>query len=303
MNRIHGSRGGVGQDGEGDRGVHGGATAESGLGELGLRLRDVCERLPGAGALHRAVDDLSGPLRVAVTGRFGTGRDTLARALRQSFDVSPIGPGDTVDDADAWLYVLAGWPRPDDVAAIGDLDPRRSLVVLGKADSLGSWPAANERAAECAHVLGRPVVALMPLLAVPDLRQDDVDFLAALAAAGRSVPPMQAEFVDAGGAHERLQRLALLRRLDAYGVACALALIGRRSLAAGELTADELTTQLQQRSGIDSLSGALTGFAAIADEHRVRRVVDELEIIAAQGILRDEIEHLLSGSVLSVAAS
>jgi hypothetical protein len=243
-----------------------------------------------------------------VTGRFGTGRDTLARALRQSFDVSPIGPGDNTDDADAWLYMLAGWPRPDDVAAIGDLDPHRSLVVLGKADSLGSWPAARDRAADCANVLGRPVVAVMPLLAVPDLRPDDVDFLTALAAAGRSVPPMQAEFVDAGGAHERLQRLALLRRLDAYGVACALALIGQQSLGADRLTADELTAdelnaQLHQRSGIDTLSGALTGFAAVADERRVRRVVDELEVIAAQGILRDEIEHLLSGSVLSVAVS
>jgi hypothetical protein len=293
----------VGNDGVGNDGVGGHGVAESGRGELGLRLREMCGRLPGASSLHRAVDDLHGPLRVAVTGRFGTGRDTLARALRQSFDVSPIGPGDNTDDADAWLYMLAGWPRPDDVAAIDDLDPRRSLVVLGKADSLGSWPAARDRASDCANVLGRPVVAVMPLLAVPDLRQDDVDFLTALATAGRSVPPMQAEFVDAGGAHERLQRLALLRRLDAYGVACALALIGQRSLGDDQLTADELNTQLHQRSGIDTLSGALTGFAAVADERRVRRVADELEIIAAQGILRDEIEHLLSGSVLSVAVS
>jgi hypothetical protein len=284
-----------GVDGAADEhGPGGDPMAVSGLADVGVRLDELCDRLPGAVALRRAVEDLHGPLRVAVTGRFGTGRDTLARALRQRFDVSPIGPGDDADDADAWLYVLAGWPRPDDVAAIDQLDPRRSLVVLGKSDSLGSWPAARDRAADCATSLGRPVVAVMPLLAVPDLRQDDIDFLTALAAAGEQVPPMQAEFLDAGGAHEHLPRLALLRRLDAYGVACALALVSQRSV-----TADELTAQLQQRSGFDGLAGPLTDFSALAEERRIVRVVDELEIIAAQGILRDEIEHLLSGSVLS----
>jgi hypothetical protein len=273
-------------------------AAASMVGELTGRLLDLCERLPGAVALRRAVEDLDGPLRVAVTGRFGTGRDTVARALRQTFDISPIGPGDDTEDADAWLYVVSGWPRPDDIAAITALDPHRSLVVLGKSDSLGSWPAARDRGAECAGWLGRPVVPLMPLLAVPDLRQDDIDFLAAMATAGDQVPPMQAEFLDAGGPHQRLQRLALLRRLDAYGVACALAL-----LSGQELGADQLAELLHQRSGLDALAAPLTEFACQAEQPRITRVVDELEIIAAQGILRDEIEHLLAGSVLSGTTS
>ena len=275
---------------------HDDGVAESRIGELMDRLHALCDHLPGAVALRRAVDDLQGPLRVAVVGRFGTGRDTVARALRQSYDVSPIGPGDDADDADAWLHVLSGWPRPDDVATIADLDPRRSLVVLGKADSLGSWPAARDRAAQCTASLGRAVVPVMPLLAVPDLRMDDIDFMAAMAAAGEQVPPMQAEFLDAGGPHQRLQRLSLLRRLDAYGIASALAL-----LRGGPLTAEELAARLHQRSGLDALADPLTEFASLAEHRRVRRVVDELEIIAAQGILRDEIEHILSGSMLSGA--
>ena len=275
---------------------HDDGVSDSRIGELMDRLRALCEHLPGAVALRRAVDDLQGPLRVAVVGRFGTGRDTVARALRQSYDVSPIGPGDDAGDADARLHVLSGWPRPDDTAAIADLDPLRSLVLLGKADTLGSWPAARDRAAQCASSLGRAVVPVMPLLAVPDLRQDDIDFLAAMAAAGEHVPPMQAEFLDAGGPHQRLQRLSLLRRLDAYGIASALAL-----LSGGHLSAEELADRLHQRSGLDALAGPLTDFASLAEHGRVGRVVDELEIIAAQGIMRDEIEHILSGSLLSGA--
>lgn len=270
---------------------------DAGYAELAARLEQLCQRLPEARGVQRSVDDLHGPLRVAVAGRFGTGRDTLARALRRCFGVTPIGPGDDATDADAWLHVVAGWPRPDDRAAIERLDPRRSLVILGKADTLGSWPAARERAAQCAELLERPVVALMPLLAVADLHEDDLALLSVLAGAGESVPPMQARFIDAGGPHQRLSRLSLLRSLDAYGIACALALFTQ-----GPIGSEDLAAQLDARSGLGALTEYLDGFAAAAGQLRLRRVADELELIAAQGLLRDEIEHLLAGSMLAGAA-
>lgn len=270
------------------------ASRDAGYADLAGRLEHLCQRLPGSADLRRRVDDLHGPLRVAVVGRFGTGRDTLARALRRCFDVTPIGPGDDATDADAWLHVLAGWARPDDLVAIERLDPRRSLVVLGKADSLGSWPAARRRAAECAELLGRPVVALMPLLAVADLHEDDLDFLATLARSGESVPPMQAMFIDAGGPHQRLSRISLLRSLDAYGIACAISLF-----ANGPIAADDLAEQLDARSGLRALTEALDEIADRASRLRLRRVADELELLAAQGMLRDEVEHLLAGSMLA----
>lgn len=269
---------------------------DAGYADLAGRLDQLCQRLPGARDLRRTVDDLRGPLRVAVTGRFGTGRDTLARALRRCFDVTPIGPGDDAADADAWLHVIAGWPRPDDHVALEHLDPRRSLVILGKADSLGSWPAARERAAECSELLGRPVIALMPLLAVADLHEDDFDFLSDLAGSGESVPPMHAGFIDAGGPHQRLARIALLRSLDAYGIACALGLFGH-----GPLDPAELAEHLEGRSGLGALTDVLDGFAAVAEHSRLRRVAGELELIAARGLLRDQIEHLLAGSLLAGA--
>lgn len=270
---------------------------DEGYADLTARLEQLCQRLPDARDVRRTIDDLHGPLRVAVTGRFGTGRDTLARALRRCFDVTPIGPGDDAADADAWLHVVAGWPRPDDRAAIERLDPQRSLVILGKADSLGSWPAARERATQCAELIGRPVVALMPLLAVADLHEDDLAFLSVLAGAGESVPPMQAGFIDAGGPHQRLSRLSLLRSLDAYGIACALALFAQDPIGS-----EDLAAQLDARSGLGALTGFLDDFAAAAGHLRLGRVADELELIAAQGMLRDEIEHLLAGSMLAGAA-
>lgn len=273
------------------------ASRDAGYADLAGRLEQLCRRLPEARDLRRTVDGLHGPLRVAVTGRFGTGRDTLARALRRCFEVSPIGPGDDATDADAWLHVLAGWPRPDDLAAIELLDPGRSLVILGKADSLGSWPAARGRAEECSELLRRPVIALMPLLAVADLHEDDLDVLGALAGSGESVPPMQADFIDAGGPHQRLSRISLLRSLDAYGIACALSMF-----ADGPVGADDLARQLDARSGLGALADHLDDFTAGARGLRLRRVAEELELLAARGLLRDEIEHLLAGSMLAEAS-
>ncbi|MCZ4549992.1 hypothetical protein [Gordonia rubripertincta] len=260
--------------------------------DIAARLDRLCSRLPEAIALRGTVDDLHGPLRVAVTGRHGTGRDTLARAVRRVFDVSPIGPGDDDADADVWLHVLAGWPRPDDTQAMSRLNPERSLVILGKADTLGSWPAARARAAECTEELGRPVVALMPLLAVADLGEPDMELLATLAAAGEVVPPMQASFVDAGGPHQRLARIGLLRTLDAYGIACVLALF-----AEGPIDAAELGAQLVGRSGLPALGEFLTTAAGSAGRLRLARVADQLELVAASGLCRDDIEHLLAGSL------
>gem|GEM_PF-3326175 len=264
--------------------------------DLVVRLQTLSARVSGAAGLERSVAELHGPLRVAVTGRFGTGRDTLAGALRRRFDVSPIGPGDNPKDADARLHLLAGWPRADDVAALAGSDPRSVLVLLGKADSLGSWPAARTRAGECAQELGRPVIPVMPLLVVADLGEEEIDLLSAMATAGEHVPPMQATFLDAGGPGQRLQRIALLRRLDAYGIAAAIAVLRQARCSAAEIS--ELLTQ---RSGLDALTEPLRAFAAAAPAVRLARVAAELEILAAQGVLRDEIEDLLSGSMLAAA--
>ena len=137
------------------------------------------------------------PLHVQVVGRPGTGRDTMARALRERLSLTVIGPGEDEQgaaDADLWILVLAGPPRRADRELFASLPADRLLVVLGKADTHGDWDAAVAVAASCAGRLDTPVYPVSQLLACADL--DDAEFaaLATMAAAGVGMPSMAGRF-------------------------------------------------------------------------------------------------------------
>lgn len=266
------------------------------------------------------------PLEVSVAGRAGTGRDTVARALRERLDVRAFGPGEdaaTRADADLDLYVLVGGVRPTDLEELSVRSPDRTIVVLGKADTLDDPHASSARAAE---VLGTPVIALSALIACADVTDDEYRFLRGRADAGEQMPSMSARFLrGAPGSAERVMRRRLLQRLDRFGIDLALGLLAPdRQMADGETadgeTADcettdgettdgETTGRAGDGEGIDgacALNAALHRLSGVeglipmissrVDTVRQNRVADartRLDELAAAGIGRDVIEWLL----------
>lgn len=235
------------------------------------------------------------PLTVAVTGRRGTGRDTMARALRQRLQVGALGPGedlDAVDDADLWVHIIVSAPRPADHAILADLPADRTIIVLGKADTYPDPQAAAAAAADAAHHLGRPVLAVSALLACADVTESEWTFLCDLADTGRPMPSMSGQFlIGDPGSHERAIRLGLLRRLDRFGIDTALEL-----LAAGAPNRPDeaaLTTTLHRLSGIDAVRTLIAERVEAVRHWRVRHVRERLDDLAASGVSREPIEQLL----------
>ncbi|MFT4126935.1 MAG: hypothetical protein QM662_12000, partial [Gordonia sp. (in: high G+C Gram-positive bacteria)] len=222
---------------------------------------------------------------VAVCGRGGTGRDTMARALRDRLGVDALGPGedtDTLAAADLLLYLLVGTVRAADVELLAHLPADRTVVVLGKADTCDDPDAA---AAAAATVLGRPVLPVSALLACAEVTAAEWDFLRELAAAGEQMPSLSGRFLTGA---ERTLRRRLLRRLDRLGIEIALDVAADR--AAG---VDDLTAILQAESGIAGLGARITAMLPRVAAARARDRRAELEYRAAAGADRDRAERLL----------
>ncbi|MEH3156708.1 MAG: hypothetical protein PGN29_15740 [Gordonia paraffinivorans] len=254
---------------------------------------EILRRHPDESLARRAHRVLDGPTRVAVRGRAGSGRDTLARALRDRLGVAPIVPGDDLDDADVWCHALVGWPRSEDLVALRRLPADRTVVVLTKADTVGDPDAARDRARECAAVVGVPVHPVSAVLGCVDLSADEVAFLHEMVEAGEPVPSMAATFVVGDGDERRL-RTGLLRRVDQYGL---LVVVDEIALAREEgrrLDDRELHRLLVAESGFAALRPVLDAMAPAVDAHRREVVAGLLDRLAAAGIERDPIEATLA---------
>ena len=238
------------------------------------------------------------PLHVRVVGRPGTGRDTMVRALRERLSLSVIGPGEDAQeaaDADLWLLVLAGLPRQADHELFSSLPSDRVLVVLGKADTHGDWDSAVAVASTCATSLGTPVYPVSQLLACADLDDGEFAALTTMTAAGVGMPSMAGRFlVGRPGSDERLLRQGLLRRIDAYGIDTALALI--QSGAPVAATATDLSRALQSASGVPDLAGPIRERVARIRHWREVELRNRLEEAAASGFDRAGAERLLAGA-------
>ncbi|MFT4044649.1 MAG: hypothetical protein QM673_15935 [Gordonia sp. (in: high G+C Gram-positive bacteria)] len=235
-------------------------------------------------------------LTVMVCGRAGVGRDTLARALRERLSVTAIGPGEqaaAAADADLWIMLLAGMPRRTDHALLSALPADRTIVVLGKADTFGEPQVAAEMAAQAGAALGRSVLPVSPLLACAAVSADELQLLRELVAAGAQMPSMSAYFL-AGcppGSDERRLRVGLLRRVDAYGLDIAMALIRDGHPAAAD--PQSLADALRGYSGIDGVGAAIAGLVERVRYWRGVELRGALERAAAAGHDRDAIEELL----------
>ncbi|WP_317451337.1 hypothetical protein [Gordonia jinghuaiqii] len=241
------------------------------------------------------------PLHVQVVGRPGVGRDTMARALRERLSLTAIGPGEGkhgAADADLWLLVLAGLPRRADHELLTSLPPDRVVVVLGKADTHGEWETATAVASTCSTRLGVPVQPVSQLLACADLDPAEFAALTAMAQAGEEMPSMAGRFlVGRPGSAERLMRQGLLRRIDAFGIETALALIAAGSAAAGDERT--LNRALRDASGVADLSGPIGARVGRVRYWREVEVRAELERAAAGGHDREAVERLLAAPGVS----
>jgi hypothetical protein len=219
---------------------------------------------------------LATPLRVAVSGRTGVGRSTVARALAHAETLTVT----TTSDAELDVYVIAEVVKPEDRTAIGAAG-RPALTVLTKADLIaataaGRHPQGPTSAARihCEQLSARTGLRIEPLvgrLAVATL-DDEVDDalwsgLQALAD-GRSIAaPLQRRLVDV---------------LDVFGIAQAIAAIRLSATRA------DIVTLLKRLSCIDEVLDAIEVLAAPVRYQRVLDAVADLEVLAVSNPLIGE---------------
>ncbi|WP_231743516.1 hypothetical protein [Mycobacterium sp. GA-2829] len=211
-----------------------------------------------ARAVRAVAAGTAAPLRVAVDGRVGVGRATLARALSAAeWRIVEDGA-----DPDAAVVVVAEAVKPEDAATLTRWREAGVpvLLVRNKADLAGAVP-----------VDALPVVALLA-----DVRLDDasVDALRVLTEQPADLRSVDA-FVDGPHPLPRAVRQHLLRTLDRRGVAHTV-----RALRDGAEPAD-LLARLRALSNIDGLLAELAALTAPVRYRRIRSALADLQALAA----------------------
>lgn len=267
------------------------------------------------------------PLRVAVRGRRGVGRATVARALDEAgsaagIHVTSSGSGSASDAAvDVLVYVVAEVVKPEDVEAVaGGGHP--VVAVLNKADLTGSLSgrgdgpvtAARARCADLSARLGAPMHPMIGPLAVAfehDVERDPLwAALGALAAdpgAAACLDGSFAGFLAADIAVPTGVRRRLLDTLDLFGTALAVAAIRRGASPA------QVRALLRRLSGVDAVLARIGARGAEVRYRRTLGAVAELEAVAAGGgglgeriaafLSRDDTVLARMGAAMDLAAA
>jgi hypothetical protein len=234
-------------------------------------------------------DRLATPLRVAVSGRRGVGRSTVARALSRAGDLRGAITLTTSPDADVVVYVIAEVVKPEDRAALAACD-RPVLVVLNKADLIAAGTsdrkpheptsAAKSRCARLSRLAGldgvpiEPVIGVLAVAALEDALDDT------LWAALQQVVTVPADlstpdsFVAGDHPVPADLRRRLLETLELFGVTQAVAAI--RSGA----TRAQTGALLRRLSCIDDVIDRIGSVGAAVHYRRVLDAVAELETLA-----------------------
>jgi hypothetical protein len=211
---------------------------------------------------------------VAVVGRTGVGRDTVAAALRHH------GVAVTADTAtaDVRVLVIAEALKPEECAMTVGLP---TLIVLNKADLTGSrsggaLPTAHRRAADVQRRTGTPTIATVGLLGkVTALDDDLVDALRTLVRTPADLGSVDA-FTRCDHPVGRDVRSRLLERLDRFGIAHAVV-----ALARGDDPAT-LPALLQRLSNVDAVLAGLRTCAAPVRYRRLRAALAEMHALAVE---------------------
>jgi hypothetical protein len=232
------------------------------------------------------------PLRVAVRGRRGVGRGTVARAFERAGTASGITvtpsacAGDT--DVDLVVYVTTEVVKPEDAEAIAAAR-HPLLAVLNKADLAGSLSgrkgdgpvsAAQTRCANLAELVGVPVEPMIGLLAVAALENLDSSLWAALRVLAAhpggslSLDGSFDGFLAAENPVPADVRLQLLDTLDLFGTALAVAAVRQGRTEA------QVRALLRRISRVDAVVDKVSALGSEARYQRVLDAVAELEALA-----------------------
>jgi hypothetical protein len=231
-------------------------------------------RRAGDSQISAIVGELARPLGVAVRGRDGVGRATVAAALAAA--------GLTIVDAgmaaDVDVVVVAEALKPEDRAMLGSTS---SLVVLTKADLAGFGAGgpiavADRRAAVIQALTGVATVAMVGLLAVTALDDDLVAALGTLTAEPADLTSTDG-FASAAHSLPQSVRTRLLDTLDLFGIAHGVLALQQGAEAAA------LPAVMRRLSRLDRVLARLAAVGAQARYERVRSALVRLQAMAASG--------------------
>jgi hypothetical protein len=217
---------------------------------------------------------LAAPIRVAVSGRDGVGRATVAAAL------AGAGVAVTPDElsADIGVVVIAEVLKPEDRVLIDRMD-RPAIVVLNKADVTGfgaggPMALAHRRAGAYRALTGVPTVPMIALLAEVVL---DDELLGALRILIDTPADLSSTDSFVAGSHPLPieVRRRLLAALDRFGVAHALV-----ALSSG-CEAGALAGHLRRLSQVDGVVEQLEATGAPLRYRRLRMTITRLRALAA----------------------
>ncbi|MGW5573900.1 hypothetical protein ACWEVD_22125 [Nocardia thailandica] len=242
-----------------------------------------------AGALTELVMAWNRPLRIQIAGRAHSGRSTVREALalmtaQETEAVDLPGGSDPVLDGDLVVYVLSGGPQPADLRVLAGLPRDRTVVVLNKADAVGSrWSEAVAAADRYGRELGLQMVPVVASLAVRTkagvVGEADLADLRRLAADPSAPAALAVDLFTAPGPDEDVRR-RLLADWDLFGVDTALAALR----ADPDLSGPALIQILHAASGIDPLYRLVHRRYEQAGALRDGALLDDLRRLAARAV-------------------
>ncbi|ORB11584.1 hypothetical protein [Mycobacterium noviomagense] len=217
-------------------------------------------------ALSDVARRVAAPLRVAVHGRRGVGRGTVARAL------AGAGVHITTWEADVDVYVVAEVVKPEDRDAIAAAR-QPAVGVLTKADLMG--PTAAAHCALLSEVTGIAVEPMIGLLAAAAIECDDALWppLQLLAAQPADLTSADA-FLAAAHRLPRTTRQRLVETFDMFGISLAVA-AARQGRSFGQVRA-----WLRRASCVDVVVDRINAAGAEVRYRRILDALDELETLA-----------------------
>ncbi|MGV0700612.1 hypothetical protein [Mycolicibacter sinensis] len=235
--------------------------------------------------------DVNAPLRVAVCGRRGVGRRTVAAALAAAGLEVRCAPdsGPKAATADAAVYVVAEAVKPEDPAEIVKVRSARRrpvLVVLNKADLPGR--ACVDGIATASRAPAAPLSGLFALAALAG--RLDGELWAALGTLASAPADLRSadHFISCAHPVPRQLRERLCAALDLSGIEQLLEPARR-----GE-TVTQGRALLRRLSGIDGVVARLAALGAGVHHRRTSEAVVRLEALAVGQDFAARIDEFLN---------